>query len=304
VQPRQGDPVQGHASEAPLGHNRERRRASHLQEKRALNSLFVLLGIESWKPVLAALLLPPVPLLLLTLVGARLLLPRRGLGWLLIIISVVLLWLSACYGAARGLTQLMLQPPAALSFDRVSELRAQVAAKKPIAIVILGGGAEPFAPEYGVSTLQEQSLERLRYGLWLGRETGAPIAYSGGIGWAQQDAAPEARIAAKIAAEEFKQPVKWLEEDSHDTRENATHTLALLKPAGIDHIVLVTHGYHMPRALRDFNEAAGPGITIEPAPMGLAKKLDTPALDWMPSGPGFERMRRVLHEIVGKAAGA
>jgi uncharacterized SAM-binding protein YcdF (DUF218 family) len=263
-----------------------------------------MLGIESWKPVITALLLPPVPFLLLTLVGARLLLPRRGLGWLLIFVSVVLLWLSACTGAARSLTQFMLQPPAALSFDRVRELRAEVAAKKAIAIVILGGGAEPFAPEYGVSSLQEQSLERLRYGLWLGRQTGAPIAYSGGIGWAQKDAAPEARIAAKIAAEDFDHPIKWLEEDSRDTRENAALTLALLKPAGIDHIVLVTHGYHMPRALRDFTEAAGPGVTIEPAPMGLAKKLETPTLDWMPSGQGFIRMRQVLREIVGKAAGA
>ncbi|MDQ2929190.1 MAG: YdcF family protein [Pseudomonadota bacterium] len=269
-----------------------------------MNSFFVMLGIESWKPVVTALLLPPVPLLVLTLIGARLLLPRRGLGWLLIFSSVVLLWLSTCTGAAAGLTQLMLQPPAALSFDRIHELRAEVAARKPIAIVILGGGAEPFAPEYGVSSLQDQSLERLRYGIWLGRQTGAPIAYSGGVGWAQEDAAPEARIAAKIAADEFDRPIKWIEDDSRDTRENAARTIALLKPAGIDHIVLVTHGYHMPRAMRAFTEAAGAAITIEAAPMGLAKKLETPTLDWMPSSRGFTRMRQVLREIVGKAAGA
>jgi uncharacterized SAM-binding protein YcdF (DUF218 family) len=263
-----------------------------------------MLGIESWKPILAALLLPPVPFLLLTLVGARLLLPRRGLGWLLIVTSVVLLWLSACSGAARGIAQLMLQPPVALSIDRVHELRAEVAARKPVAIVILGGGVEPFAPEYGVSSLQYASLERLRYGLWLGRETGAPIAYSGGIGWAQQDAAPEARIAAKIAAEDFNRPIKWVEEDSRDTRENASRTLALLRPAGIDHIVLVTHGYHMPRAVRAFSEAAGPDIRIEAAPMGLAHKLELPALDWMPSARGFVLMRQVLRELVGKVAGA
>jgi uncharacterized SAM-binding protein YcdF (DUF218 family) len=269
-----------------------------------VNSFFVMLGIESWKPVIAALVLPPVPFLFLTLVGARLLLPRRGLGWLLILISVALLWLSACLGAARGLTQLMLQPPAALSFDRVRELRADVTAKKPVAIVILGAGAEAFAPEYGVSNLREQSLERLRYGLWLGRETGAPVAYSGGIGWGQDEGTPEARIAAKIAADDFGRPIKWLEEDSHDTHENASLTVALLKPAGIDHIVLVTHGYHMPRALRDFSEAAGPGIQIEAAPMGLARKFATSTLDWMPSGDGFVQMRLVLREIVGKVAGA
>ena len=233
--------------------------SAHHQQQRFVNSLFIMLGIESWKPILAALVLPPVPLLLLTLVGARLLLPRRGLGWLLIFISVVLLWLSACSGAARGLGQLFLQPPAAMSFDRVRELRAEIAAKKPLAIVILGAGVEPFAPEYGVSSLQYPSLERLRYGLWLARETGAPVAFSGGVGWGQPDAAAEAKVAAKIAAEEFNRPLKWQEEDSRDTRENALRTIALLKPAGIDHIVLVTHGYHMPRAMRAFTEAAGPG---------------------------------------------
>jgi urease accessory protein UreH len=139
-----------------------------------VNHLFVMLGIESWKPILAALVLPPVPFLLLILIGARLLLPRRGLGWLLIFFSVVMLWLSACSGAARVLGQLLLQPPAAMSFDRVRELKAEVQAKKPVAIVVLGAGVEPFAPEYGVSSLQYPSLERLRYGLWLARETGAP----------------------------------------------------------------------------------------------------------------------------------
>ena len=263
-----------------------------------------MLGIESWKPVLAALVLPPFPFLLLTLVGARLLLPRRGLGWLLIFVSVVLLWLSTCTGAARGLEQLLLQPPAALSFDRVRELRAEVAARKPVAIVILGAGVEPFAPEYGVSSLQYPSLERLRYGLWLGRETGAPIAFSGGVGWGQQDAAPEARVAAKIAAEDFNRPIKWPEEASRDTRENASQTLALLKPPGIEHVILVTHGYHRPRALRAFSEAAGSGVRIEPAPMGLARKLETPVLEWLPSSRGFTQMRQVLRELIGKLAGA
>ena len=269
-----------------------------------MNSLFVMFGIESWKPVLAALVLPPVPFLVLILIGARLLLPRRGLGWLLIFFSVVMLWLSACSGAARGLGHLFLQPPAAMSFDRVRELRAEVQAKKPVAIVILGAGVEPFAPEYGVSSLQYPSLERLRYGLWLARETGAPVAFSGGVGHAQEASTSEAKIAAKIAAEEFNRPIRWVEDDSRDTRENAGRTVAMLKPAGIDHIVLVTHGYHMPRALRAFNEAAGTGIRIEAAPMGLAKNLFVQPLPWIPSSRGFTDMRYVLHELVGLAAGS
>jgi uncharacterized SAM-binding protein YcdF (DUF218 family) len=263
-----------------------------------------MLGIESWKPVITALVLPPVPFLLLTLVGARLLLPRRGLGWLVIVFSVAMMWLSACPGAAKGVSQLLLKPPAALSFDRVRELRAEIVAKKPLAIVILGGGAEPFAPEYGVSSLQYPSLERLRYGIWLAKQTDAPIAFSGGTGWTSNDATSEAKIAAKIAAEEFGRPIKWQESESRDTRENAARTTELLRSAGINHIVLVTHGYHMPRALRAFSEAAGPGVQVEAAPMGLARQIDIPALEWMPSSRGFRDMREILRELVGNLAGA
>lgn len=269
-----------------------------------MNSLFVLLGIESWKPTIAALLLPPVPFLVLVLFGARLLLPRRGLGWLVILFSVVMLWLSACSGVARGLSYLVLPSPAALSFDRVRELRAETMAKKPLAIVILGAGTEPFAPEYGVSSLTSLSLERLRYGVWIAAQTGAPMAFSGGTGWAQSDSTAEARVAGKIAAEEYGRPIKWIEEDSRDTRENAARTMALLRPAGINHIVLVTNGWHMARAQRAFVEAAGPDIQIEPAPMGLARRLDTTALAWMPSSSGFQEVREILREVVGRFAGA
>jgi uncharacterized SAM-binding protein YcdF (DUF218 family) len=269
-----------------------------------LNSLFASLGIESWKPVLAALVLPPVPFLLLVLIGARLLLPRRGLGWLVILVAVVLLWLSTCMGAVRALSPILLPAPAALSFDRVRELRAEATAKKPLAIVILGGGSEPFSPEYGVSSLQYPSLERLRYGLWLAGQTGAPVAFSGGTGHGQEGTTSEARVAAKIAADEFGKPIRWVEGDSHDTRENAAMTMALLKPAGINHVVLVTHGYHMARALRAFREAAGSGVQVEAAPMGLAKNLATPTLDWLPSSAGFRDMRQLLRELAGGAAGA
>jgi uncharacterized SAM-binding protein YcdF (DUF218 family) len=278
--------------------------ASRGTSRPRLNSLFILLGIESWKPALAALLLPPIPLLLLVLIGARLMLPRRGLGWFVIVVAVALLWLSACLGAAQAVSQTLLHPPPALGFDRIKELKAEAQVKRPLAIVVLGGGVEPFAPEYGVSNLTDASLERLRYALWLARETGAPVVFSGGIGWAQTgDAMPEAQVAAKIAAQDFGRPLKWLDDNSRDTRENAARSIALLKPQGVDHVVLVTHGWHMPRALRAFSEAAGPGIRIEAAPMGLAKKSQTPVLRWMPSSNGFNEMRNVLHELIGLAAG-
>ena len=267
-----------------------------------MNSLFALLGIASWKPILAALLLPPVPLLLTTLLGARLILSRRGLGWLLIILSVLALWLSACSASAQLLSRLLLHPPAAMTFERMAELKAQ--AKQPVAIIVLGAGAQPFAPEYGVSNLSASSIERLRYGVWLARQTGLRLGFSGGVGWGQPDAVPEARIAGRIAAEEFNLQLTWIEDNSHDTHENAARTVALLRQAGIRHIVVVTSGWHMPRALDNFNEASNGDIRIEAAPMGLARTAELPTLMWIPSSTGFSDVRNVLHEIVGRLAGA
>lgn len=270
-----------------------------------MNGLFVMLGIETWKPVLTALLLPPVPLLLLLLLGARLLLPRRGLGWLVILFSVTLLWLSSTTGAAQFLSQFVLHPPGALTASRIKELKTET--RQPAAIMVLSGGMEAYAPEYGVSNLTRTSLERLRYGIWLGRETGIPVGFSGGVGWVlPEEGKTEAQVASQIAAQEFGRPLKWLEDKSRDTRENAALSIALLKPLGIKRIVLVTHGWHMPRAMRAFEEAAGKGsdIQIEAAPMGLARAVQARSLTWLPSTHGITEVRHIVRELYGRIAGA
>ncbi len=267
-----------------------------------MNSLFILLGLESWKPVLTALLLPPVPLLLMVLVGARLIVSRRGLGWGVVALSVALLWFSACTVTAAALARNLLQAPVPLSVDRILQLKA--ASRTPTAIVVLGGGLEPLAPEYATSNLHHPSLERLRYGIWLSRATGLPLAFSGGVGWAQPGAMPEAQIAARIAEMEFGRPLKWVEADSRDTRENAARSVALLAPAGIRHIVLVTHGWHMARAQRAFEAAAAGSIRIEAAPMGLAQHIERPVLGWIPSALGTTQVRTLLREWIGRLSGA
>lgn len=270
-----------------------------------MNGLLALLGIESWKPLLSALVLPPVPLFLLLLVGARLILPRRGLGWFVILFSLALMWLSSCLGTARLLNQHMLKTPPALSAQAIDELKAlKIKDKEGVAIVILGGGQESLAPEYGVSNLSPASMERLRYGLWLSRATGIPVAFSGGVGWGAADGQPEARIAARIASSEFGHPIKWLEDQSRDTRENAFRSAALLKPQGIHHVVLVTNAWHMPRARANFQQAFGTEVTIQSAPMGGgALRTDSTWQGWLPSPSGFTNVHRSLHEGLGLVLG-
>lgn len=273
-----------------------------------MNEIFLSLGIESWKPVLAALLLPPLPLLLLTLFGARLMFWRRGVGWLLILLSVLGLWFTACSAVGESLQRSLLSPPPPLSSERLADLRKLiVSGKGSVAVVVLGGGREASAPEYGVASLSPQALERLRYGIWLGRDLGAPVMFTGGLGHAAEPGAPEAEIAASIAAREFGKPLRWTEPRARDTRENAQFTTALLKDQGVDRLVVVTHGWHMTRALRAFREAAQRNDAkweTVPAPMGLAQRVERPVLRWMPSSEGFLLVRAVLREKVGLWLGA
>jgi uncharacterized SAM-binding protein YcdF (DUF218 family) len=272
-----------------------------------VNDLFLMLGIESWKPVLSSLLLPPVPLLLLTLVGARMILWRRGWGWLVVLAATAALWLGACSAVGEWLQRALLAPPPALDAARVVELKRDMAQRAGVAIVVLGGGREARAPEYGVASLSPLALERLRYGVWLGRQTGAPVMFSAGLGHAAQPGLSEAEVAAEIAAREFGRPLRWTETRSRDTRENAQFAAAQLRDQNLTHLIVVTHGWHMPRALRAFKEAtahAGAPWAVVPAPMGLAPRIERPALRWMPSSEGFLLVRAVLREKIGWWLGA
>jgi len=268
-----------------------------------VNELFLTLGLASWKPLLAALLFPPVPFLVLVLVGARLMLRRRGLAWLLVLLGVAGIWLGSTGAVGSGLTRWLLKPPPALTGEQISELK-----RAPrTAIVVLGGGRRPDAPEYGAAMLKTAGLERLRYGLWLSRQTGLPVAFSGGLAPGSEPGATEAEIAARIAEREFGRPLRWTETESRDTRENALKTVALLAPQGVEQIVLVTHGYHMRRSLRNFDRAlaaSGIRMRVAAAPMGVPGPFELDLMDFLPSAGGFEQTRLALHEFVGLLAGA
>lgn len=268
-----------------------------------MNDIVLTLGIESWKPLLAALLLPPVPFVVLVLAGARLIFRRRILAWMLVLLGLAGIWLGCTSAVGSGLTRWLLKPPPALTETQIAELKRA----PKTAIVVLGGGRRPFAPEYGVAMLKPMGVERLRYGLWLARETGLPVAFSGGLAPGAPAGATEAAIAARIAEREFGRPLRWTEAESRDTRENAIRTVALLHPQGVEHIVLVTHGYHMRRSLRNFEHAlAAAGVTmrVTAAPMGLQGGYRMTVLDWLPTIEGFERTRLALHEAVGLLTGA
>lgn len=266
-----------------------------------MNELFLTLGIEAWKPFASALLLPPVPFVLLVLVGARLMFRRRLLAWLLVLMGCTGVWLMCTMAVGKTLVNGLLKPPLALGAEQIADLK-----KAPrTAIVVLGGGRKLLAPEYGVSTLNWRSIERLRYGLWLSRETGLPVAFSGGVGLGAEPGPTEAEIAGRIAEREFGRPLRWQEAESRDTRENALRTVALLHGQGIDQIVVVTHDSHMPRSMRNFERAgAALNIRLVAAPLGGEGSGRIRPVDWLPSRSGFDLTSVSLHEWLGLLAGA
>lgn len=255
--------------------------------------------ILSWKPILTALALPPVPFLfMMVLAGIRLSLKKAG-GWFLILLSTVLMWLSTCQGTSQVLETVLLAPPAALSSNDIQRLKDIGKSKNHKAtIVVLGGGLIPRAQEYGMADLSLSSLGRLRYGVWLSQQTGLPIGFSGGLGWAQRQntSMTEATIAQAVAKEEFNRPLSWIEANSHDTAENARKTIELLQKAGYIEIIIVTEAYHMPRALHEFQKVTDSRMTLTPAPMRFFTRKDIQILDWMPSADGFVQVRQALRE--------
>lgn len=271
-----------------------------------MNQLLDHLALLDWKPPLSALLLPPVPLLALLLIAWCCRARHARLSALLTVLALAGLWLSQCLGTAALLERSLAVSPA-LARAQLAEW-GHTAQRDRAVVLVLGGGVRAQAAEYGEPHLTALAMERLHYGLWLGRQLQLPVMYSGGAGHAQPDGPGEAGVAARIASRDFGQPLRWQEGGSRDTRENAHYSVQLLREQGIQQVLLVTHGGHMRRALRNFERAAtaaGLELRVQPAPMGMLDLGATPAaLRWLPSGDGNLRVRQALHEWLGWWAGA
>ena len=76
---------------------------------------------------------------------------------------------------------------------------------------------------------------------------------------------------------------------------------------GIRRVVLVTHDFHQPRALRAFQRGAshaGVSLEILPAPVGALPAYPWTAGDFLPSVDGYSDTRLMLHEWLGYLLGA
>jgi uncharacterized SAM-binding protein YcdF (DUF218 family) len=237
------------------------------------------------RPVLTALALPPAAPLLLALLGILVATRRRGAGLALALAGVVAAWLLSTNGMALVLARGLLPPVQAVRPAQLQQVQAIV--------VVL-----PEAPEYGAPQLASTTASRLRYGLWLARQTGKPLGFAGGIGWTAvgTPTEPEAQVAQRVTAQEYGTQLRWVDGRSRDTAENAREMAQLLHADGVRRIALVTDAPHMSRAMVAFRAA---GFEVLPAPANFVIPMDRAVLRWLPSGHGFADCRRVVRDWLG-----
>jgi uncharacterized SAM-binding protein YcdF (DUF218 family) len=238
------------------------------------------------KDLLVALILPPFGFLSLAVPGLLLLhlRPRiaRGLLWL-----AVLGLLAFAMPAVSETLLVALES----GLDTTPP-----ATDPPQAIVILGAESIRTGGPSPGNQVGRLTLERLRAGAELQRRTGLPVLVTGGT--TQEHEPPVGALMARSMQDDFRVPVRWTETESRDTWENAVDSAAILHAAGIHSVYVVTHSWHMRRALDAF---ARTDLVATPAPTSLDRSTPPGWHDFLPRVSAWQSGYYAMHEWVGRA---
>jgi uncharacterized SAM-binding protein YcdF (DUF218 family) len=238
------------------------------------------------KKLVEHLLIPPTSVFVLALAGALLWRRRpRTARWLV--------------GAAALLLFLLCQPFVAATLLRSLQGHGPLlspAAAAAGAIVVLTADHQPVAAEYGGATVGPLTLERLRYAARLAHETGLPLLAAGGR--PRAGIAPLSVLARDALERDFRTPVRWTEERSGNTRQNVAFAAEILRAEGIDSVLLVTHAWHMPRALAECRRA---GLAAIAAPTCFRAWPPFELASLWPSERALRESTWALHEWLGRA---
>jgi uncharacterized SAM-binding protein YcdF (DUF218 family) len=228
------------------------------------------------------------------------LLPPAGL-------ALLALLLLAWRRRGRALAALALAPLVLMSMPIVSmPLLASLDAPEPPqaappaggdapqAIVILSADIERTAAPGGTD-LGPMTLERERAGAALARRTGLPVLVTGGLVGLPP---PVGVLMAQSMPADFGVAVRWIEDKSATTWENARFSVPMLHAAGVRRIYLVTHAWHMRRSLLAFQRAGMDAVPVsvrrDPWPLWSLRELTPRVSAWRDS-------YFALHEWVGLA---
>lgn len=248
------------------------------------------------RAALKLLVMPPSSLFLLGAVGLLVHRRRPRLGKLLVATAVGALFVLSLPIVSAALMR-------GLQHDEPVRIEALEPHGEPAgkasgidAIVVLAADHNPYAPEYGGSTIGTLTLERIRYAARLARQTGLPILTAGGP--PEPGGTPVSVMMKQVLEEEFSVPVRWCERSSRNTLQNLTGAQRILAAEGLDHAYLVTHSWHIPRALASAETA---GLRVTPAPTSFRTWPKRKVALAFPSSRALRESCWCIHEWLGRA---
>jgi uncharacterized SAM-binding protein YcdF (DUF218 family) len=233
------------------------------------------------KALLRSLILPPAGPLLVSMLGVVLIKRRPMTAYICLVLGLGSLWLLSLPVISDAITGLAERYPA-LDLGHPNDAQA---------IVILGGGGQiTRAPEYGGPSAQPLLLEKLSYGAYIARITGLPILVTG--------APIEARAMCATLLRNFAMNPRWVDDQAHDTFENARNSARLLKSDGVHRVILVTRATHMRRSAQEFTAA---GIEVVPAPVGILSERGHGNIEqYVPDSDALNRSSAAIYELLGE----
>lgn len=243
--------------------------------------------------ILKQLLMPPGVLLLLVALGWWLRRRFPRLAFVCFAVGFGGLWLMSLTAVTQWSAAWLEREPV------LEQVQWATLAQRADAIVILGAGREQNDPGWGRTDQPGlMALERLRYAARLARASGLPLAATGGLHYGQPPS--EAALMADAMRLDYGLEIRWLEEQSRTTWENAVRSAELLQPQGVRRVVLVTQAWHMQRARWSFEQA---GFEVITAPMGyLSAGYERPLGGWLPESRAIWQSSQLLNEAIGLLA--
>jgi len=226
--------------------------------------------ITDLTPLVKSLLLPPGGAIVLAIVGLVIGIRWRTLGRIITATAIAALYLLSTPLVAGWLVATLNDAP---PLESSSARRAQ-------AIVVLGAGLSSDMSAPNGVTLGPLTSERVRYAALLSKQHQLPLAVSGGAPIGRAAEVTEAGLMQSALEKEYGTPVKWIEAQSRNTRENATLTATLLLSDGVATVLLVTHPFDVRRARSEFEAA---GLAVISAPTQVSFPQEFGGQDLLPS---------------------
>ncbi len=240
--------------------------------------------------IIENILFPPAITLLLVVVGWLLFRSgRRRMGKFLAVSGLVILYVASLPVTARVLSY-YLENHAPLD---AGDCSLQTDAD---AIVVLAYTRDEEGREFGRPMSSGEEMERLRYAAYLYQCTQLPVVVVGGD--ALETGIREADLMRHTLEKYFHVPVLGADGRSRHTWDNATYAKEILWPRGIHRILLVTHAWHMQRAMHLFQDK---GFIVQPASTAFTRfnRLSKGLNAWIPSAGFLAHNKRLAHEYVG-----